>query len=91
MPRGGLFGRGLPRLRCALSPHHDGNPGDAKQIGRGIWELRLAFGPGYRIYYIHDGASLILLLCGGDKSTQQRDIDRAHPALDLKFELHAVA
>jgi len=55
-----------------------GNPGDAKPVGRGVWELRLRFGPGYRVYYLHDGPRVVLLLCGGDKSTQQRDIDRAY-------------
>lgn len=55
-----------------------GNPGDAKPVGRGVWELRLRFGPGYRVYYLHDGAAVILLLCGGDKATQQRDIERAY-------------
>lgn len=55
-----------------------GNPGDAKQVGRGVWELRLRFGPGYRVYYLHDGPRVILLLCGGDKATQRRDIDRAY-------------
>lgn len=54
-----------------------GNPGDAKPVGHGIWELRLRFGPGYRVYYLQDGQRVILLLCGGDKGTQQRDIQRA--------------
>ena len=55
-----------------------GNPGDTKPVGQGVWELRLTYGPGYRMYYLQDNGSLILLLCGGDKSTQQADIDRAH-------------
>lgn len=54
-----------------------GHPGDAKPVGRGVWELRLMFGPGYRVYYLPDGPRAILLLCGGDKATQQRDIKRA--------------
>ncbi|MFT3854202.1 MAG: type II toxin-antitoxin system RelE/ParE family toxin [Ilumatobacteraceae bacterium] len=48
-----------------------------KQVGNGVSELRLDVGPGYRVSYIHDGDVLILLLCGGDKSTQQKDIDEA--------------
>ncbi|OFE17272.1 addiction module protein [Humibacillus sp. DSM 29435] len=60
----------------------DGSPGDAKPIGQGLWELRLMFGPGYRVYYLHDGQRVILLLCGGDKATQQRDIERAHRLAD---------
>lgn len=59
-----------------------GNPGDTKPVGRGVWELRLTYGPSYRVYYLQDNGSLILLLCGGDKSTQQADIDRAHQLAD---------
>jgi putative addiction module killer protein len=59
-----------------------GNPGDSKSVGQGVWELRLTYGPGYRVYYLQDGDTLILLLCGGDKSTQQADIDRAHQLAD---------
>lgn len=54
-----------------------GNPGDVKPVGQGVSELRLTYGPGYRIYYLQDGALLILLLCGGDKSSQQKDIQQA--------------
>lgn len=54
-----------------------GNPGDSKHIGGGVHELRVRQGPGYRVYYLCDGAQLVLLLCGGNKSTQQRDIKRA--------------
>ncbi len=56
----------------------NGNPGDAKSVGNGVLELRLDVGPGYRVYYAKHGDLLILLLCGGDKSTQHNDIDRAH-------------
>jgi putative addiction module killer protein len=54
-----------------------GNPGDVKSVGNGVSELRLAYGPGYRVYYLQDRELLVLLLCGGDKSTQQRDIEKA--------------
>lgn len=54
-----------------------GNFGDARFVANGVWELRVNCGPGYRIYYVRDGDALILLLCGGDKSSQQRDIRRA--------------
>lgn len=47
-----------------------------------MWELRLMFGPGYRGYYLHDGQRVILLLCGGDKATEQRGIERAYQLAD---------
>jgi putative addiction module killer protein len=54
-----------------------GNPGDVRPVGEGISELRIHHGPGYRVYYVQRGAALILLLCGGDKSTQDKDIETA--------------
>lgn len=55
----------------------DGNAGDTKSVGDGVQELRLHFGPGYRVYYIWRDGVLIILLCGGDKSSQTRDIAKA--------------
>ncbi len=55
----------------------NGNPGDVKSVGSGILEMRIDYGPGYRIYYTRKDAVIILLLCGGDKSTQAKDIRRA--------------
>ena len=54
-----------------------GNKGDARYITDGISELRIDFGPGYRVYYKEEKHILIILLCGGDKSTQQKDIEEA--------------
>jgi putative addiction module killer protein len=54
-----------------------GNAGDVKPIGEGISEMRLTHGPGYRIYYKQTGKTIVLILCGGDKSTQDSDIKRA--------------
>jgi len=54
-----------------------GNPGDNKSVGHGIQEMRIDYGPGYRIYYVHRGARIVILLCGGDKRSQQQDIKRA--------------
>lgn len=54
----------------------NGNPGDVKPVGNGVSELRLDVGPGYRVYYAQGSGVLILLLCGGDKSSQQKDIDK---------------
>jgi len=54
-----------------------GNFGDCKPLGGGVWELRIAHGPGYRVYYARAGERLILLLVGGDKRRQQADINAA--------------
>jgi putative addiction module killer protein len=54
-----------------------GNAGDVKPVGEGISEMRLTYGPGYRIYYKQTGKTIVLILCGGDKSTQDSDIKRA--------------
>lgn len=54
-----------------------GNAGDAKPVGEGLSELRIDYGPGYRVYFMQRGRVMIVLLCGGDKSTQARDIKRA--------------
>lgn len=57
-----------------------GNFGDHKSVGGGVWELKIDAGPGYRVYYAQAGKVLLLLLCCGDKSTQQRDIQNAKAA-----------
>lgn len=54
-----------------------GNLGDVKPIGEGVSELRITYGPGYRLYFVQRGGMLIILLCGGDKGSQDRDIARA--------------
>ncbi len=56
----------------------DGNFGDARPIGQGVSELRIHYGPGYRVYFASQGDVIVLLLCGGDKSSQAEDIKRAH-------------
>lgn len=61
-----------------------GNPGDAKPVGAGVSEMRIDYGPGYRVYFIQRGRALVVLLAGGDKHTQDQDIKTA---LDLAREL----
>ena len=58
-----------------------GNAGDSKSVGNGVHELRVDYGPGYRIYFARRGNVTILLLCAGDKSSQPRDIERAKQLL----------
>jgi len=54
-----------------------GNPGDVRPVGEGVSELRIDYGPGYRVYFVQRGQALVVLLAGGDKRTQDRDIKRA--------------
>ena len=54
-----------------------GNPGDVKPVGEGVSEMRIDYGPGYRVYFVQRGAALVVLLAGGDKRTQERDIATA--------------
>ena len=63
-----------------------GNPGDVKSAGEGISEMRIDYGPGYRIYYKDTGREIIILLCGGNKTTQQADIDNARKIARLYEE-----
>lgn len=65
---------GRSRILNQLRKLGDGNFGNARPVGEGVHELRMDFGPGYRAYFINRNDRLILLLCGGDKSSQKRDI-----------------
>lgn len=72
------------RIRVRIERLAFGNPGDVKPVGHGVSELRVDYGPGYRVYFIRQGLYVIILLAGGDKSSQQRDIAKA---LEIANEL----
>ena len=72
-----LDARAAARVTTALSRVEQGNLSRAKGVGAGVAEYRIDFGPGYRIYFGRDGATLIVLLGGGTKARQQRDIETA--------------
>lgn len=65
------------RIQARIERLATGNPGDVEPVGEGVSELRIHYGPGYRVYFRQRGQELIVLLAGGDKSTQTRDIQAA--------------
>jgi len=65
------------KVRTALARIETGNLGDVKPVGQGVSERRIPFGPGYRVYFGQDGDTLVILLCGGTKKRQAKDIERA--------------
>ena len=71
----GRIGSRIQRLR-------DGNFGQTRSLGRGLSELKIDHGPGYRVYFTMQGDQLVVLVCGGDKSTQDRDIAAARTLID---------
>jgi putative addiction module killer protein len=68
----------VARIVARIRRMEQGNFGDTKSVGAGVMEIRVDHGPGYRIYYVHRGAEIVILLCAGDKRRQQQDIRRAH-------------
>lgn len=69
--------RARARVQARIERIADGNAGDARPVGEGVSELRIDYGPGYRVYFKKQGRKVIVLLAGGDKSTQDRDIKTA--------------
>ena len=91
------FARWLRRLRDARARARiiaridriaAGNLGDAEPIGGGLSEMRIHYGPGYRIYFMQRGSALIILLCGGDKREQAKDIESAKRIAEDWLETH---
>ena len=81
-----VFTKWMKKLKDPIAKAHinrridrleSGNPGDVEPIGEGCSEMRINYGPGYRVYYKDTGREIIIILCGGDKSTQQDDISKA--------------
>lgn len=69
--------RARARILKRLDRAKDGNLGDVASVGEGVSEMRIFYGPGYRVYFVQRGKALIVLLCGGDKSSQDGDIAEA--------------
>jgi putative addiction module killer protein len=65
------------RIKARITRLSLGNPGDVKSVARGISEMRIDYGPGYRVYFMQQQRFIVVLLCGGDKRTQDADIKRA--------------
>ena len=68
---------GRARILDRIDRVRDGNFGDTKPVGDGVFELRFSFSPGYRVYFIRQSDTVVVLLCGGDKSSQDKDLKRA--------------
>ena len=69
--------RARARINARITRMQTGNLGDVKTLGEGLQEARIFHGPGYRLYFIRQGRTVIVLLCGGDKGSQRRDIEKA--------------
>ena len=69
--------RATARIAVRIDRLSLGNPGDVRPVGDGVSEMRIDYGPGYRVYFVRRGAEIVVLLCGGDKSSQSADIAHA--------------
>ena len=69
--------KAIARIQIRIDRLALGNPGDVRPVGSGISAMRIDYGPGYRVYFSQRGSDLVILLCGGDKTTQTSDIEKA--------------
>ena len=69
--------RAVARIDARLRRVSMGHIGDAQSVGDGVFEMRIHYGPGYRLYFLREGKQMVVLLCGGDKDSQERDIRQA--------------
>ncbi len=76
--------QGKRRIQVRIDRAEDGNFGDCEPVGEGVSEMRIHYGPGYRVYFAQRGLEIVILLAGGDKSTQSKDIKTA---LEMAREL----
>jgi len=79
--------KAIAQILTRINRLAEGNPGDVSPVGEGVSEMRIHYGPGYRVYFKGTGKEIIILLCGGDKATQQADIDRSKEIARLYEEV----
>ncbi|MGO9778010.1 MAG: type II toxin-antitoxin system RelE/ParE family toxin [Terracidiphilus sp.] len=79
--------QGRAKIMARIDRLEEGNPGITRSVGAGVVEMKIDFGPGYRVYFIQRGSVVIILLCGGDKSSQKKDIQRAKALAGLLTEV----
>jgi putative addiction module killer protein len=78
--------QGRAKILARIDRLEEGNPGKTRNVGSGVVEMKIDFGPGYRVYFVQRGVLVIVLLCGGDKSTQENDTRRAKTLAGLLAE-----
>lgn len=79
--------QGRAKIMARIDRLEEGNPGKTRSVGAGVVEMKIDFGPGYRVYFVQRGDVVIVLLCGGDKSGQEKDIQQAKALAGLLTEV----
>jgi putative addiction module killer protein len=78
--------RARARIEVRVRRLELGNPGDVGSVGEGVMEMRIDYGPGYRVYYVPKGSTIVILLCGGDKADQPKGTKRAKAIVDAALQ-----